>query len=277
MQNGGPKEIQDLVAQLGQRPSGNIGGAKVLTSKLSSGVTMFSKTSGLHVPPWQMISAKLNSVGLRVASWWDVPWIPSTSQGQTPGCWSDDLGVPGEVQIAVTGLWNNVVLGLKGKMPDGNHAKIGVSLDAKNPYCIFGDMNQQGALAGDAKACGSSQNGRGGLFFVMSHPKLWKSLTTLLKGDTAGPDAPKRRAMGAGLMAAGRGKAIDQGVAAMNAAAASASSAKSSAKSPVRASAGAKSAVAKSATTKKPVKSSLASPAKATPTTRRSSKARKAS
>jgi hypothetical protein len=33
--------------------------------------------------------------------------------------------------------------------------------------------------------CGSSQNGRGGLFFVVENPKLADSIGQLIKGDTA--------------------------------------------------------------------------------------------
>jgi len=51
---------------------------------------------------------------------------------------------------------------------------------------IFGDENQQGQLGpGD---CASSQNGRGGMFFVMEEPTLQQSMTALISagaGDTA--------------------------------------------------------------------------------------------
>jgi hypothetical protein len=49
-------------------------------------------------------------------------------------------------------------------------------------YAIFGDMNQQGAISGN---CKSSQNGRGGLFFVVDDPDLAKSLSDLISGDSA--------------------------------------------------------------------------------------------
>jgi len=66
--------------------------------------------------------------------------------------------------------------------PEGNHAKIGVSTGS-HPFVIFGDMNQQGALSG---SCDSSQNGRGGLFYVVNDAQLAGSAGELLKGSTAG-------------------------------------------------------------------------------------------
>lgn len=43
---------------------------------------------------------------------------------------------------------------------------------------------QEGALTGN---CGSSQNGRGGLFFVLDNADLFNSLTLLLAGGTVLP------------------------------------------------------------------------------------------
>jgi hypothetical protein len=74
--------------------------------------------------------------------------------------------------------------------PDKNHAKIGASTSGTNHYSIFGDMNQQGT-ATDPKKCGSSQNGRGGLFYVIDDADLANSVTDLIKGDTA-PTASTR-------------------------------------------------------------------------------------
>ena len=68
-----------------------------------------------------------------------------------------------------------------------NHAKLGVSTSGENPYAIFGDMNQQGTLSGTN--CASSQNGRGGLFYVLIDPQLSASLSSLIAGGTA-PNAP---------------------------------------------------------------------------------------
>jgi hypothetical protein len=59
-----------------------------------------------------------------------------------------------------------------------------VSLDPSKTFCFFGDENQQGTLDGD---CNSSQNGRGGEFYVLNQSDLFQSLTALLAGDSAAP------------------------------------------------------------------------------------------
>lgn len=213
--NGGPAEIQELVRGLGViSPS-----QTPLTATLSSGVRLISKPSNLNVPPWQLVSALLGGEPLRVATWWADPKIPTTTAATPVSCWDPSLGEPGAVEIATTGTWMNMSLGFQGFAdPDGNHAKIGVSIlgrqDATKPaprsrpplcadgvqslacqlgrvcpfgdcrpaYVIFGDMNQQGSLA--APSCGSSQNGRGGLFFVVQNPWLYQSVRALLEGQT---------------------------------------------------------------------------------------------
>jgi hypothetical protein len=63
-----------------------------------------------------------------------------------------------------------------------NHAKVGVTISGPKDLSIFGDMNQQGALLGN---CASSQNGRGGLFYVVKDVSLAESIAALLKGDSA--------------------------------------------------------------------------------------------
>ena len=98
------------------------------------------------------------------------------------------------MEIAATGTWDGTSLGLEGGLGDQfNHAKVGVSTRKKDPLAIFGDMNQQGALAPhyaykDQK-CNSSQNGRGGTFYVVEDRKLWTGVRALLAGDSA-PFAP---------------------------------------------------------------------------------------
>jgi hypothetical protein len=44
-------------------------------------------------------------------------------------------------------------------------------------------MNQQGSLSGPN--CNSSQNGRGGLFYVVENADLFGSVRDLITGDTA--------------------------------------------------------------------------------------------
>ena len=146
---------------------------------------MISKPSGLHVPPWQMVSAVLGGVPLRAATWWEPPAIYSTTASSTMACWSTTLAKPGAVEIATTGTWAGKQFGLTGGSgPNFNHAKIGVPTSGTNQYAIFGDMNQQGdaVVAGD---CGSSQNGRGGLFYVVDDAGLYSSVKDLITGSTA--------------------------------------------------------------------------------------------
>jgi hypothetical protein len=182
--NGGPVDIQELVRGLGTRSKSKT----ALMATLSSGVLLISKPSELNVPPWQMVSALLGGEPLRVASWWADPEIPTTTPATPIGCWDLSLPKPGAVEIAITGTWLGRTLGFEGvSEPEGNHAKIGVSTSSL-PYVIFGDMNQQGTLSGPH--CDSSQNGRGGLFFVVQNPQLFKSVGDLLQGETATEPRP---------------------------------------------------------------------------------------
>ena len=176
---GGPVAIQQRATLLGRKSTST----DILDVVLSSGVRLVSKPSRLNVPPWQMLSARLGGVDLRAATWWASPRIPTTARGRLIICWRSDLGEPGRVEIATTGKWAGRAIGLKGgPQPDSNHAKIGVSIDGSHHYAIFADLNQQGRLTGK---CDSSQNGRGGLFFIVDDPALHASLTQLIAGDTA--------------------------------------------------------------------------------------------
>jgi hypothetical protein len=179
--NGGPPEIRSLVAALGPGSKS----ATVTKVPLSTGVQLISKPSDLQVPPWQMVSALLGGVPLRVASWWTKPEIPTTTASTPVACWSSSLGKPGPVDIATSGTWNGTTLGLEGMAePSGNHAKIGVSVGTNDghAYAIFGDMNQQGSLS---DKCDSSQNGRGGLFYVVDDATLSGGVSDLIKGASA--------------------------------------------------------------------------------------------
>jgi hypothetical protein len=177
--SGGPQDVQELVKSLGKKSAST----SATLATLSSGVKLISKPSGLHVPPWQMVSAMLGGEPLRAATWWMSPEIPSTTADTHVGCWDASLGKPGAVAVATTGTWDGKTIGLEGgARPNGNHAKIGVSTGA-HTYAIFGDMNQQGAL--DGSNCDSSQNGRGGLFYVVEQEQLFNSVRDLLQGDTA--------------------------------------------------------------------------------------------
>jgi hypothetical protein len=180
--NGGPADVQALVRNLGKKSDSR----KLSNDTLSSGVELISKPSHLNVPPWQMVSAVLGGVSLRAATWWEPPKIPGTTTSTPVGCWDSTLDKPGAVEIATTGTWAGKTLGLEGgARPDGNHAKIGVSTSGTHEYSIFGDMNQQGSLS--PPNCGSSQNGRGGLFYVVDDGPLFDTVTALLKGASAKP------------------------------------------------------------------------------------------
>ena len=182
--NGGPPAIRQRVSALGQKSPSKA----VLKFTLSTGVGLISKPSGLPVPPWQLVSAELGGVDLRVATWWTSPAIPSTTSAAPPACWSAGLIKPGAVQNATSGSWAGKVMSLKGgPATDGNHAKIGVTTAAGSSLTIFGDMNQQGALSG---RCTSSQNGRGGLFFVVNSAPLHDSVAAMITGDSAPSAGP---------------------------------------------------------------------------------------
>ena len=183
--NGGPADVQALVMALGTKSNSTSDTHDVL----SSGVELISKPSSLHVPAWQMVSAVLGGVSLRAATWWTKPQIFTTTTGSDVTCWNGGLGKTGPVEIATTGHWNGNEFGLTGGSgPNFNHAKIGVSTSGPHHYTILGDMNQQGAISGTK--CASSQNGRGGLFFVLDDPALFDSVKDLITGKTAPTSAP---------------------------------------------------------------------------------------
>ena len=185
--NGGPADVQELVRMLGVKSDSTT----FTDDKLSSGVELISKPSGLNVPPWQMVSAVLGSVSLRVATWWAVPKIYTTTASTSIACWSNSLATPGPVEIATTGHWAAKTFGLTGGSGTNfNHAKVGVSISGDYHYSIFGDMNQQGSTSGPN--CSSSQNGRGGLFYVLDSPDLFEGVTDLIKGSTAPTQASPR-------------------------------------------------------------------------------------
>lgn len=172
--NGGPTDVRQEVTGLGLKSKGT----SYTAVTLSTGVALISKASGLHVPPWQLVSATLNGAPLKAATWWTTPMIPSTDAHTAITCWDDSLGQPGAVEIALTGHWQNATFSLTGGPgADHNHAKIGISTDTNATYAIFGDMNQQGSLSGD---CSSSQNGRGGIFYVLPSKVLNQSIANLL-------------------------------------------------------------------------------------------------
>lgn len=178
--NGGPSDVQEIVKNLGKKSKSK--SYKVFT--LSTGIEVISKPSALHVPPWQLVSAILNETSLRTATWWATPKINTTTKKSKITCWSENLGNAGSVQIATSGQWEGKIFSLKGgPQLDSNHAKIGVSTDSRKPYAIFGDLNQQGVISG--QNCSSSNNGRGGTFYIITNKELFIGLSNLIKGETA--------------------------------------------------------------------------------------------
>ena len=185
--NGGPADIRQLVTNLGVRSDSQ----QYTKDTLSTGVELISKPSRLNVPPWQMVSAVLGGIPLRTATWWANPKIYTTTASTAIGCWNHSLGRAGPVEIATTGQWDGKTFGLIGGLGTNfNHAKLGVSISGSDNYSVFGDMNQQGTASG--QNCASSQNGRGGLFYVVSNPVLSSSLKDLMNGSTAPAQAPPK-------------------------------------------------------------------------------------
>ncbi|HMI20862.1 MAG TPA: deoxyribonuclease II family protein [Sphingomonas sp.] len=178
-----PADIDQLVALLGQQSRDKT----YLDQTLSSGVRLITKPSALHVPSWQFVSSVLGGENLLTATWWASPKIPSTRSAADVHCWDPLLPTPpGRVDIAVSANWEGTPVAFTG---GPNHAKIGVSLAGGHHYAIFSDLNQQGQL-GDPTSpnganCGSSQNGRGGMFFVLTNPTLQSGISKLIAGKIA--------------------------------------------------------------------------------------------
>ena len=118
--------------------------------------------------------------------------IHITTDSTTIACWNDAFGTPGRAEIATTEQWAGRSFGLTGGAgPNFNHAKIGVSLSADQHYAIFGDVNQQGSTSGPK--CSSSQNGRGGLFYVVDDAELSATVEGLISGCTAPTGQPTKQ------------------------------------------------------------------------------------
>jgi len=177
-----PQDIDQIVATLGRQS----GDKAYLDQILSSHVRLIAKPSALHVPPWQFVSSVLGGESLLTATWWATPRIDSTRSAADVHCWDQTLPTPpGRVDVATAASWENVPVAFTG---GPNHAKIGVSLGGHH-YAIFGDLNQQGQLGDAANPngphCNSSQNGRGGMFFVVTDPTLQNGITKLIAGKIA--------------------------------------------------------------------------------------------
>lgn len=180
-----PQDLSVLVDALGKQSIDKA----YMNQPLSSGVRIIVKPSALHVPPWQFVSSVLGGEPLLTATWWANPPIDSTRSQADVHCWDPSLSTAsGEVDVALKGSWEGTALGFTG---GPNHAKVGVSLPTSaHHYAIFGDLNQQGQLGSasnpnDTKTCASSQNGRGGMFFVVDNPTLAGGFLKMLSGQIA--------------------------------------------------------------------------------------------
>lgn len=192
VRNGGPPDVRDAVMALGKTPSSK-DKFPIMQEPLSikinnKPVVLIAKPSNVNVPPWQMVSSLLSGVSARAATWWTKPKIASTLASTKSKCMDKAIkdgvikGKAGPVAIALTGEWKNNSIKLHAP---SNHAKIGVATSNKNErYEIFGDLNQQGSVS-PPPDCDASQNGRGGMFYVLQEDKLFDSLHDLVEGDTA--------------------------------------------------------------------------------------------
>ena len=189
--SGGPIDVHAQAEEARQKPKRVPAGKKsaedlkIIPERLTPDVMLISKPSNLNVPPWQMVSALLNGASERTATWWASPQIFSTKKSTNIGCWEGELKLdnkkPGDVVIAKSGSWKGQKIGLIGGQ---NHAKIGVTTSGDKHYAIFGDLNQQGSINPVKGKCDSSQNGRGGMFFVVENNDLFDTVTGLLDGET---------------------------------------------------------------------------------------------
>jgi hypothetical protein len=187
---GGPSDVRAAAEELGKKPKRVPAGKKsaedlkIIQERLTPDVMLISKPSNLNVPPWQMVSALLEGASERSATWWASPQIFSTKKSTNIGCWEGELKLdnkkPGDVVIAKSGSWKGQKIGLIGGQ---NHAKVGVTTSGSKHYAIFGDLNQQGSINPVKGKCDSSQNGRGGMFFVVENDQLFKTLTDMLEGE----------------------------------------------------------------------------------------------
>jgi hypothetical protein len=185
-----PPDIAHLISGLGKVSTGTV----YMDQTLSSGVRMIVKPSALHVPPWQFVSSVLGGEPLLTATWWANPPIDSTRSANDVHCWDPSLPTPsGEVDVALASRWDGIPVAFTG---GPNHAKIGVSLPSgTHHYAIFGDLNQQGQLGSaaspnDKRLCAKSQNGRGGMFFVVDNPALATGISKLITGKIAPYPSP---------------------------------------------------------------------------------------
>ncbi|CAI5737798.1 unnamed protein product [Peronospora destructor] len=166
-------------------------------------ILVLVKSPRATVPPWSLVAEMLDS-DVSVASWWDGNYgIPNICAGDvytnSPHMFclnnpptgvelNEDGSAPYNIENLIKATWHmsdgsaNLTWQLVGgRVPDGNHAKWGLTtprvgqVNASNAYVTFGDLNMEGFPC--SKACSGSQAGRGGSFFSLMHLGLHTSLT----------------------------------------------------------------------------------------------------
>ena len=171
---------------------------KAALSVRSGVITVIAKPPAVVAPPWQIVSAELGAIDLRVANWsGPAPSIGSKTSSPMITCWDKSLPAHyGTVEIAATGRLFGQVVGLDApgaadvgtdasgqplhlEGPDHNHAKFAISKTGN--ISIFGDMNQQGlaSYVKDQSECGVHQDARGGMFFVLDDANMHKVLASV--------------------------------------------------------------------------------------------------
>ena len=133
---------------------------------------LISKPSNLNVPPWQMVSALLDGdvgahgdlVGL-AADLLDQEARSRSAAGT--GVLKSDNKKPGDGRHRQERQLGGRTLGLIGGQRTTPRSASPRRV-AKH-YAIFGDLNQQGTINPGKGKCDSSQNGRGGMFFVVKN------------------------------------------------------------------------------------------------------------
>ncbi|KAG7378658.1 hypothetical protein PHYPSEUDO_009788 [Phytophthora pseudosyringae] len=169
-------------------------------------VLVLVKSPRAAVPPWALVAEMLDS-DVSVASWWDGSYgIPTICAGDLytnsshEFCLNDpptgvelnaDGSAPYNIENLMQATWRmsdgstNLTWQLVGgRVPDGNHAKWGLTtprsggVNTSNAYVTFGDLNMEGFPC--SKSCNGSQAGRGGSFFSLRQATLHKSLSEKL-------------------------------------------------------------------------------------------------
>ena len=188
-QNGGPPEIRDAAEELGKKPHEKLrhkkpDDLKIIQTQLTADVMLISKPSNAERAALadgvgaarRRLRAHRHMVGLAA----DLLDQEVDQDRLLGGHVEVRQKSPGDVIIAKNGTFGGRPLGLIGGQ---NHAKVGVVTSGRTSFSIFGDLNQQGTINPVKGKCDASQNGRGGMFFVVKNDELFKTLSDMLEGE----------------------------------------------------------------------------------------------